>query len=134
MHGEILPRFKLRPEIAKRRKSRTVELNRHIRTELEAYNRFYYRKHNQTNGPLFLSRKLSRLSTRQIERITDKWLTLTGITGVTYHGLRHTFSLKVYHRSGIEQARKLLGHSKINTTQIYVDHLDQDELANAVDW
>ena len=136
MHEDILNRFKLRPEIAKRQKSRIVELNRHIRMELEAYRKWYSREFHQTTGPLFISRIGRRLSPRQIERIADKWFQLAGIDGVTYHGLRHTFAVKVNRCSkyGVEAARRLLGHARLETTRLYVDHLGQEELSAAVDW
>ena len=135
LHGDLLPRFSLRPEIAKRHKARTIELNKVIRAELESYRKWYARQYKADNGPLFISKKGSRLSPRQIERISDKWFSTAGITGVTYHGLRHTFACKVFnHTHDLRKVRVLLGHEKIVTTQIYIDHLNQAELEQAVDW
>jgi len=48
----------------------------------------------------------------------------------TFHCLRHTFAVKTYHKEkDIYKVSKLLGHSKVTTTQIYAD-FDNAQLEN----
>ena len=48
--------------------------------------------------------------------------------------LRHGFANRFLRESGRDVAalRGILGHSRIDTTQLYTDDLDADELANAL--
>ena len=135
VHEDILSSFPLRAAIAKRGKPATIRLNSSLRADLEAYHQWYTTHHGASTGPLLLSRHHRRLSRRQIERQAAHWLRLAGITGVTYHGLRHTFGCRVLARSrDIEATRRLLRHESITTTQIYVAHTSEDALAAAVEF
>jgi integrase len=45
---------------------------------------------------------------------------LAGITGKTFHSLRHTFALRTYLKTeNIYKVKLLLGHSSVTTTEIY---------------
>ena len=55
-----------------------------------------------------------------------------GLTGITWHTLRHTFASRLT-RSGVDlvTVKELLGHSTINTTMRYA-HSNHDTKARAV--
>lgn len=70
----------------------------------------------------FASTKGSKLSVRYIQFMVKRYAGKAGINkNVTPHTLRHTFATNFYRQTkDIETLRKLLGHSDISTTQIYV--------------
>ncbi len=70
----------------------------------------------------FSSKKGQKLSDRYIQFMIKRYARKAGINkDVTPHTLRHSFSTDFYKRTkDIEALRKILGHSDISTTQIYV--------------
>ncbi len=70
----------------------------------------------------FNSKRGSKLSTRNIQFMIKNYSKRAGIKKNIYpHTLRHTFATNFYRQTkDIETLRKLLGHSDISTTQIYV--------------
>src|SRR5262249_33140154 len=57
-----------------------------------------------------------------------------GIRELSPHQLRHGFANRFLRESGRDVAalRPLLGHSRIDTTQLYIDEIEVDELATAL--
>jgi site-specific recombinase XerD len=73
------------------------------------------------DGPLFLSRRGSRLGRDDVTRVVRRWATRAGISGrVTAHMLRHTFATHAL-RNGLPltDLQAQLGHSDAKTTLIY---------------
>jgi integrase/recombinase XerD len=70
----------------------------------------------------FASIKGKKLSVRNIQFMVKNYAERAGIKkNVTPHTLRHTFATEFYRQTkDIETLRKILGHSNIGTTQIYV--------------
>jgi len=127
--------FTIRAEIAKRGRSRTAYVNNQLAQLLADHlaHRVHQYSHAPGPAPLFISNRHRRLSNRQAERILTGYLTELDISGVTFHGLRHTFAHRVQRSNGdIEITRQLLGHSSIATTQFYINQRSSDELAAAV--
>ncbi|MGM0443119.1 MAG: tyrosine recombinase XerC [Fibrobacterota bacterium] len=87
---------------------------------------------NTPTGPLFLSKKGTRLSHRQIQRIVKKTLEdTTGSSEYSPHSLRHTYASQLLDNGAdIRVVKELLGHSSLNTTQIYT-HLSPKKLRDA---
>lgn len=75
-----------------------------------------------------------RLADRDVRRILDRYLSLTGLSQrTTPHTLRHSFATHLL-RAGadIRAVQELLGHASLNTTQIYT-HLTMDALRAVYD-
>mgnify|MGYP001591215999 CR=1 FL=1 len=82
-----------------------------------------------TNAALFVSKKGTRLSPRQVQREFKKWLKEAGIEqDLSPHALRHTVGtrlLKTFKNPKLVQ--RYLGHSDVATTlRYYVDVFPED--------
>jgi len=82
----------------------------------------YLKKRKNDAHVLFVNRSGQRISSRTIQFIVKKYTEGAGIQKkVTPHTLRHSFATHlVQNDAHIEVVRDLLGHSSLNTTQVYV--------------
>jgi len=93
----------------------------------------YLESRKDIDEALFVSFKkngsVSRLTSRSIERIIKFYAAKAGLTKkVTPHTLRHLFATDLLQGGAdLRSVQALLGHSSINTTQIYT-HLTDKEL------
>jgi len=85
------------------------------------------------NGGLVL-RNEGHLSRRTIQRVFERLARRAGISGHSFHHLRHTYASHLYRASNynLRLVQKQLGHASIRTTQIYADVFDED-LKNALE-
>ena len=96
-------------------------------------------------GPLFSStsnnNKRQRLSTRTISGIVKECLVNAGFNSerLTAHSLRHTTATTNLLNGGtLEETQQLLRHSNINTTMVYLHHMNREKnkseerIANAI--
>lgn len=86
------------------------------------------------NDPLFASVSHNsagrRLTTRSISRIVKSRMIAAGLNSerLTAHSLRHTAAtLNLLNGGTIDETQQLLRHSKIDTTMIYLHHLDRSK-------
>lgn len=82
---------------------------------------------------LFISRDNRRISTRGVQKMVDNKLKAAGLDSSRYspHKLRHTAATLML-KNGVDTRalQEVLGHSNLNTTQIYT-HLDNNSLHEA---
>lgn len=86
-------------------------------------------KNSQTNPALFLNRSGSRLTTRSIRNIINKYVKRLALNQkVSPHTLRHSFATHLLNNGAdLRSVQELLGHVKLSTTQIYT-HLTKDRI------
>ncbi len=104
----------------KGKRERLAPLGSHAITAIRRWQKV--RKPNSKNGQtLFLNKFGSRLSTRGVARLLEKYLKLTGLDLRTSpHTLRHSFATHLLDRGAdIRSVQELLGHKSLVTTQIY---------------
>jgi len=87
----------------------------------------------EDKNALFISKDNRRISTRGVQKMVDKKLKAAGLDSSRYspHKLRHTAATLML-RNGVDTRalQEVLGHSNLNTTQIYT-HLDNAALHEA---
>jgi len=78
---------------------------------------------------VFLNRYGTRLSTRSIARMLDKYVATAGLPAhVSPHTLRHSFATHILEAgANLREVQELLGHRNVASTQIYT-HLTLDHL------
>jgi integrase/recombinase XerC len=86
------------------------------------------------DGPLYLNKFNTRLSTRSIARILEKATRECGIAmPVSPHAFRHTFATHMLDAGAdLRVVQELLGHKSLSTTQKYT-HVSIDRLMEAYD-
>ena len=123
--------------LGKGNKERTCYLNANAKEILQKY--INYRKNNPIADKdidvfLFISQWNKKISDREIRKIVKKTYEKAEIDETQYsvHTLRHSFATILY-KSGVDirLLQVLLGHSRIETTQIYA-HLHNESLMNAM--
>lgn len=83
-------------------------------------------------GPVFTDYVSgSPMTTRQVQSAFGRITDLVGVKGLSPHALRHHYATRLI-RAGVDvfSVQKLLGHSSVSTTQVYVN-LDISDLKRA---
>ena len=111
----------------KGRKERMVPIGEPALRALEAYleRRWGAFPDSRTNdgmqAPLFLNRRGTRLSSRSMARILDKYARASGMgKRISPHVMRHTFATHLLDAGAdLRAIQELLGHKSLSTTQKY---------------
>jgi tyrosine recombinase XerC len=96
--------------------------------------RKYIDRRKKQSSVIFLNKNSSRITTRGVRFILEKYLRLAEIKpGVSAHTFRHSFATHLLNRGAdLRTVQELLGHANLSTTQIYT-HLTTEKLKSVYD-
>lgn len=109
-------------------KERMLQLNKGPVTDaLKAYSDIFYKEMMKT-GYYFVNKNCTPLSDQSVRHMINKYAEKAGITQhITPHMFRHTFATGLLDNGvDIRYIQAMLGHSSINTTEIYT-HVSTDK-------
>ena len=125
--------------VGKGNKERIVYLNEACKSAIAAY--LLVRARDMTNirdkdkNALLLSRLGKRISIKTVQWIVYKYLDKAGLSYKHFstHKLRHTAATLMYQEGGVDvlTLKEILGHSELNTTQIYT-HVSDSRIEEAM--
>lgn len=105
----------------KRNKQRIVPFGDELRNALREYIQLRNANVRAASKALFLSSRGNRMKPETVRNIVRTNLSrVCSLKKRSPHVLRHTFATAMLnHHAGIESLKKLLGHAKLSTTEIY---------------
>jgi len=116
--GKInLTKGKLRVDSGKGNKDRDLAIPEYLTDLFDSW-----RKKRPESNFFFSTLKGKKLSSRYLQQMVKRYAQKAGINKrVSPHTLRHTYGTQYYRQTkDIETLRKILGHSDISTTTIYI--------------
>jgi len=110
-----------------------VFMNSKLRSILKRYLKYRIKLITDSEA-MFLSNRMSRITSRQVSFRLKHWLDKAGIEKViSPHSLRHTFATQLLQKTqNLRIVQKALGHEYLETTRIYTHILD-NEMEDALD-
>ena len=112
-----LTKGKLRVESGKRNKDRDLAIPEYLTDLFDSW-----RKRRPQSDFFFSTLKGRKLSIRYLQQMVKRYAGKAGINKtISPHTLRHTYATEYYKQTkDIETLRRILGHSDISTTTIYI--------------
>jgi len=132
--GYVHPAVHLPRPSTKGKIARYIDMPEPLRVVVTEYIKrlFKHAPGTAQNDPLFTSYKRNnRLGVRDIERITGLISAHAMGRQIHPHVLRHTYATILMRYTNIRVVQQLLGHAKLDTTQIYT-HPSSEDCKNAV--
>ncbi len=123
----------IRAAIAKTKKERIIPISARLAESL-CEMVLYVWDNPGRNGrdPAFAAtNSVNPLTVRAVQRMIEKYSWISLDRKISPHMLRHTFATRVMVKTNIRVVQELLGHSSLNSTQIYT-HPNHDDLTNAI--
>ena len=113
-----LTKGKLRVESGKGNKDRDLAIPEYLIDLLEGW-----RRKRPESPYFFCTLKGKKLSARYLQQMVKRYAGKAGIQkNISPHTLRHTYATQYYRQTkDIETLRRILGHSDISTTTIYIN-------------
>lgn len=113
----------------KGKKERKLPLNDTCINAINSYLKVRPKSYEIKSGhreALFISRIKKRMSTRTVQLIVDKFLSLAGVNNgdkrYTTHKLRHSFATILADKGvSVHDIQEFLGHESLSTTSVYVN-------------
>lgn len=122
--------------VGKGNKERIVVFGSQAREALQQYlkNSRPVLLEGKKSAALFLGRRGTRLTTRQVERLIKFYAKKAGLNKkVTPHTLRHSFATHILEGGAdLRMVQELLGHVSLSTTQVYT-HVTKERLKKVYD-
>lgn len=134
-YGEVSTILNLPCRVAKNKKKRQIPINADVREALIQFiNIKTIRKQPvELDSFLFVSHYTHRpLSARDFQRIVGSLAISSFGRSISPHVLRHTFATRLKNHTNIRVIQELLGHSSLQTTQLYT-HVSTTEARAAID-
>jgi site-specific recombinase XerD len=112
-----LTKGKLRVQSGKGNKDRDLAIPEYLIDLLDSW-----RKKRPPSDYFFTTLKGKKLSNRYLQQMVKRYAQKAGLTKrISPHTLRHTYATQYYKQTkDIETLRRILGHSDISTTTIYI--------------
>jgi integrase/recombinase XerD len=112
-----LTKGKLRVESGKGNRDRDLAIPEYLTDLFDSW-----RKRRPESNFFFSTLKGNKLSTRYLQQMVKRYAGKAGINKrISPHTLRHTYATEYYKQTkDIETLRRILGHSDISTTTIYI--------------
>lgn len=123
----------VRKEIAKNKKERQIPISRKLSETIKMMASMLWSPKKASAGSyaFFARTPANPLTTRSVERvILDAGKSAFNLE-VTPHMLRHTFGSKMMRKTNARIVQALLGHSSLQSTQIYM-HPNSEDLKKAI--
>ncbi len=116
--------------LGKGSKERMVPIGSHAINAIQRYRQ----EANVTSGPLFLSKRGTRITQQAVDLLLKKYLKHSDIPfKISPHKLRHSFATHLLDAGAdLRSVQSLLGHASLSTTQIYT-HVTKERLKKAYD-
>jgi integrase/recombinase XerC len=118
--------------IGKGRRARTIPLNETARNAITTILAFNVRRGFSiaADRPLLMTKKHERMTVRAVQRLVEVKREEAHLDiPATPHTLRHSYASRALSCGGnVREVQELLGHVRINTTQLYT-HPSREELA-----
>jgi len=130
-YGTSVSILDLPARIAKDKKPRKIPLNLDIRAVFDIYYSEEFTAGRITGGefPLFRSKYTNnRLGPRDFQQILRRHSINSLKSPCNPHKLRHTFATKLLSQSNIKIVQELLGHTCLQSTQIYLHPSSSDKI------
>ena len=132
--GEVSTILSIPSRIGKGGKKREIPINSEVRSIITYFIEIKNIRHHPINpdSHLFVSHSSLRpLSSRDFQRIVHD-LSVTSIgRSISPHTLRHTFATRLLKHTNLRVVQELLGHVRLQTTQIYT-HVDIEDARQAI--